>query len=318
MSPRIEALLRSIYYDASHWASFGSAADLLAAARLHRRNITHAQVERWLQAQNAYTLHRKIIRKFPRRKFLSKGLHHMWQADLVDMQAIQKENAGRRYLLMAIDVFSRQAFAKAIRTKKPEEVITAFALILREAGTKPKFLHTDRGTEFTNRKFRNWLDAKNITHYHTFNNKIKCSLVERWHWTLKNRMFRYFTFKNTLHYLKVLPQLVSAYNHRKYRSLGMAPADVTRRNEKVLWERQYGSYLRQRRKRYRYQINDTVRITKLKTAFQHGYEKGWQKEIFQIVDRFPTRPPTYKLTDLNGEVIEGTFYERELGKVVLE
>ena len=98
----------------------------------------------------------------------------------------------------------------------------------------------------------------------------------------------------------------------------MAPADVARKNEKVLWERQYGSHLRQRRKRYRYQINDTVKITKLKTAFQRGYEKGWQKEIFQIVDRFPTRPPTYKLTDLNGKVIEGTFYERELGKVVLE
>ena len=210
----------------------------------------HAQVERWLQAQNAYTLHHKIIRKFPRRKFLSKGLHHMWQADLVDMQAIQKKNAGRRYLLTAIDVFSRQAFAKAIRTKKPEEVITAFALILREAGTKPKFLHTDRGTEFTNRKFQNWLDGKNIIHYHTFNNEIKCSLVERWHRTLKNRMFRYFIYKNTLHYLKVLPQLVSAYNHRKHRSLGMAPADITCNNEKVLWERQYGSYLRQRRKRY--------------------------------------------------------------------
>ena len=198
MPPRIEALVKSIYCDASHWASFGSAADLLAAAHLHRTNITHAQVERWLQAQNAYTLHRKIIRKFPRRKFLSKDLHHMWQADLVDMQAIQKENVGRRYLLMAIDVFSRQAFAKAIRMKKPEEVIIAFTFILREAGTKPKFLHTDRGTEITTQKFRNWLDGKNIIHYHTFNNEIKCSLVKRWHRTLKNLMFRYFT----LHYLK--------------------------------------------------------------------------------------------------------------------
>ena len=146
---------------------------------------------------------------------------------------------------------------KPLERKKPDEVITAFALILWEAGAKPKFLHTDRDTEFTNRKFRNWLDEENIIHYHTFNNEIKCSLVERWHRTLKNHMFRYFTYKNTLHYLKVLPQLVSAYNSRKHRSLGVAPADVTRKNEKVLWERQYGSYLRQRRKRYRYQINVT-------------------------------------------------------------
>ena len=98
----------------------------------------------------------------------------------------------------------------------------------------------------------------------------------------------------------------------------MGPADITRKNENVLWEKQYGSYLTQGKKRYRYQINETVRVSKLKRAFQQGYEKGWQKEMFQILDRFLTRPPTYKLTDLNGEVIEGTFHKRELGKVVLE
>ena len=122
------------------------------------------------QAQNAYTFSHCIARLLgnsPGVSFWAKGLHHMWQGDLVDMQAIQKENAGRRCLLTDIDAFSRQDFAKAIRTKKPEEIITAFSLILWEAGTKPKFLHSNLGTEFTNRKFWNWLDAKNIIHYTT-------------------------------------------------------------------------------------------------------------------------------------------------------
>ena len=66
MPPRIEALLKKIYYDASYWAGFSSPADLLEASRVHRKNITHAQVERWPQAQDTYTLHRQIIRKFPR------------------------------------------------------------------------------------------------------------------------------------------------------------------------------------------------------------------------------------------------------------
>ena len=239
------------------------------------------------------------------------------QADLVDMQAIQKENAGRRYLLTAIDVFSRRAYAKAIRTKKPDDVIGGFTQILREAGTKPKFLHTDRGTEFTNQKFQGWLDKKKIIHYHTFNNEIKSALVERWHRTLHNKMFRYFTYNNTLRYITVLPQLVNAYNSRWHRSLGVAPADVTRKNETVIREKQYGDYLRRQKKKYRYQINDTVRVAKLKRAFQRGYEEGWQKEVFKVVDRYPTQPPTYKLSDLNDEILEGTFYERELGKVAL-
>ena len=130
-------------------------------------------------------------------------------------------------------------------------------------------------------------------------------------------MFRYFTAKNTLHYLTILPELVSAYNHKKHWLLGVAPMDVTRRNENRIWEKQYRAYLRQRAKKYRFKINDTVRITLLKRPFQRGYERGWKREVFRIVDRFPTHPPTYKLLDLNSKVLEGTFYEQELGKVTV-
>ena len=317
MPPRIETILKKIYYDPSHPAGYGSISNLLQAARARRKNVTLAQVERWLQGQDAYTLHRKINRRFPQRKFVSKGLNHIWQADLVDMQAIQKENAGRRYLLTVIDVFSRRASAKAIKSKQPHHVIEAFSQILREAAAQPKFLHVDRGREFTNQQFRNFLEKKCIVLYHTFNPEIKCSIVERWHRTLKDHMFRYFTAKNTLHYLTILPKLVSAYNRKKHRSLGVAPKDVTRRNEKSFWEKQYGAYLRQRAKKYQLKINDTVRITLLKRPFQRGYERGWKREVFRIVDRFPTHPPTYKLSDLNNKVLEGTFYEQELGKVTV-
>ena len=254
------------------------------------------------------------MRKFPRRKFVSKGLNHIWQSDLADVQAIRKENNGKRFLLTAIDVFSRQAYAQAIKSKKPDDVIAAFNNILKQAKTRPKFLQTDRGTEYTNRKFLAWLEGKSIRLYHTFNAKIKASLIERWQRTLKNKMFKYFTAKNTLHYLSVLPQLVSSYNNRKHRSLGMAPTEVNSKNEKLVWDRQYKQYLDGREKRFRFRIND-VRITKLKGQFQHGYQRGWTRQKFKIVDRYNTNPPTYKVSDLKGEILEGTFYEQELGKV---
>ena len=71
--PRSSVISHSSKYNAATSASFWGSGS----------HITRAQVECWLQAQNAYMLHRKIIRKFNRRKFLEKGLHHMWQADLV-------------------------------------------------------------------------------------------------------------------------------------------------------------------------------------------------------------------------------------------
>ena len=127
---RIENILKRIYYDPAHPASFGSARDLFLAVQRLRKNVTLKQVERWLEAQEAYTLHRKIVRKFPHRKFVSKGLNHIWRSDLADVQAIRKENNGKQFLLTSIDVFSRQAYAQAIKSKKPDDVIAAFNNIL--------------------------------------------------------------------------------------------------------------------------------------------------------------------------------------------
>ena len=128
-------------------------------------------------------------------------------------------------------------------------------------------------------------------------------------------MFKYFTAKNTLHYLSVLPRLVSTYNNCKNRSLGMAPSELNPKNEKLVWGRQYKQYLEGCNKRFRFRINDVVRITKVKGQFQHGYQRGWTREKFKIVDRCNTIPPKYKVSDLKGEILEGTFYEQELGKV---
>lgn len=316
MPQRLDAILKKNYYDPSHPAGFGSAQNLLAAIKAkRRRNVTIADIERWLESQDAFTLHKKIVRKFPRRKTLSKGLHHIWQADLADMQAISKENRGMRYILTVIDVFSRYAWAIPIKSKKSECIIKAFDKIFRQSKVKPRFLQTDQGTEFLNKPFQKWLSARSIKHYFTYNTETKAAVVERWNRTLKTRMHKYFTAKNTLNYINVLGDLVCSYNNRKHQSLGLAPADVNKANEKKLWNHQYKAYLNKRKNKFKYKINDTVRITKFKQHFQKGYKRGWKREKFTIADRYSTTPPTYRLMDAHGELLLGSFYERELGRV---
>ena len=59
----------------------------------------------------------------------------------------------------------------------------------------------------------------------------------------------------------------------------------------------------------KYKVNDKVRITKFKNIFSKGYTENWSREIYY---RFclKTNPWTYKLKDLKGEKITGTFYEK--------
>ena len=62
----------------------------------------------------------------------------------------------------------------------------------------------------------------------------------------------------------------------------------------------------------KYKFNDRVRITKKKSVFSVSYTKNWSREIFVIVSVLKTNFWTYKIKDLNGVKIIGSFYEKEL------
>ena len=59
-------------------------------------------------------------------------------------------------------------------------------------------------------------------------------------------------------------------------------------------------------------MNDRVRTIKYKNIFSKDYTENWSREIFIIDSVLKTNAWTYKIKDLNGEKIIGTFYEKEL------
>ena len=68
--------------------------------------------------QLANELHKPIIRKLKKRKVYSSYKDNIWGVDLADMQLISKYNKGIRYLLCAIDLFSKYAFVVPLKNKK--------------------------------------------------------------------------------------------------------------------------------------------------------------------------------------------------------
>ena len=53
---------------------------------------------------------------------------------------------------------------------------------------------------------------------------------------------------------------------------------------------------------------------KIQKHFAKGYTPNWSKESFVIKEAKNTVPLTYVINDLNGKVIVGIFYEKELQK----
>ena len=55
------------------------------------------------------------------------------------MQLISKYNKGIRYLLCAIDLFSKYAFVVPLKDKKSTTIVDAFQSILNKSKRKPKY-----------------------------------------------------------------------------------------------------------------------------------------------------------------------------------
>ena len=94
---------------------------------------------------------------------------NIWGVDLADMQLIIKCNKGLRYLLCAIDLFSKYAFVVPLKDKKGTTIVNAFQSILDNSKRKPNKIRVDQGSEFYNTHFKKWLKDDNIEMYSTYN-----------------------------------------------------------------------------------------------------------------------------------------------------
>ena len=114
----------------------------------------------------ANELHKPVIRKFKKRKVYSYFRYNIWGVDLADMQLLSKYNKGIKYLLCAIDFFSKYSWVVPIKDKKGSSTVNAFKKILRDSmelhsNRKPNkiWVNQDKilvsqGSEFYNNTFK--------------------------------------------------------------------------------------------------------------------------------------------------------------------
>ncbi|GFT37573.1 putative uncharacterized transposon-derived protein F54H12.3 [Trichonephila clavipes] len=283
---------------------------------LHRSvkgKYSKKDVKHWLSQKDAYTLHKPVRHKFQRNRVFVSDIDRQFQADLVDMQSLAEFNKGYKYLLTCIDLFSKFAWAVPLKDKFGKSVKSGLEIIFKER--KPKVLQTDAGKEFLNKIVQNYLKNLNVNFFFT-NNETKASIVERFNRTLKTKMWKYFTEFNTKNYIDVIDKLIHSYNHSYHRSIKMEPVSVSRHNRKQVLKNLYGGLRNEKPKAPRFKIGDIVRINKQKLHFEKGYEQNWRRELFIVFEIVQRIPIVYRLKDLQGEEIKGTYYEAELQKVV--
>lgn len=332
----LDSKLKDVYYNLKNGGAYQSAEKIYQTLKKTDPGDVPSlyKIRRWLEKIDDYNLQRPVKRKIKRVKIIVSEPFEQFDADLMDVSNIAKDNDNIRFLLVVIDIFTRYLWILPLKNKLGKTVAEAFEKIFRE-GKVPLKVSTDAGTEFKNKNVQKVFKKKNIYHHIYLNaDSSKASMAERVNLTFRRMMFRYFTKKRTYRYVDVLQELVASYNATPHRSLNnTAPKDVNDANKHDLWAYMYikkpkrnenqgengnesKMSQRKRSKRFLFKVNDMVRLSHLKKPFQRAYQQQWTSEIFKIHKRFLLHGKIfYKVRDfLDGE-IKGNFYSSELQRV---
>ena len=182
--------------------------------------------------QLANELHRQIIRKFKRRKVYSSFRDNIWGVDLADMQSLSKYNKGIKYLLCAIDLFSKYAWVVPLKDKRGITIVNAFQKIISK-GRKANKMWFDQGGEFYNNLFKRFLKINNTEMYSIYN-EGKSVVAKRFIRMLKNKTFKHKAAVSKHVYFDVLDYIVNKYRNTVHRTIKMKPIDVTSDSMKIL------------------------------------------------------------------------------------
>ena len=288
------------------------------------KTLTRKDIKMWLNKQEAYTSHRPIRRKFRRPRVIF-SLNYQWDTDTANMVKYKDHNDGFRFFAVFIDIFSRYLYTAPMKT------LTGIEMVMRSIfdnnGVQPKKIRSDQGSEYKNREMKRFLNDRGIKHIFTYY-ETKANYAERVIKTLKLKIRKCLTGKETFRWVDVLQDLTFSYNHSSHRSIKMQPSKAMSEDPYTVWSNQYGEKIQsseayQENKSslrgtkypiiYKFKVGDRVKISYLKSTWDREYSEKWTGEIFTIINRKLNQEiPMYQLKDYNNDIIDSFFYEPEL------
>ena len=182
------------YFDVREPGSYGGVDSLYRTMKCKGRPVTYKQVANWLAEQDVYTLHKPVRRRFPRRKLIC-------ETSIICGRPISSISLIFPNKTTATATFSHRHIFEIRLVHSPEKkdaksVSDAFDEIFA-GGRKPVKLQTDKGKEFVNAPLQKKLKHEGVPFYVSQNEDIKASVVERFNRTLKTKMWKYFTHRDT-------------------------------------------------------------------------------------------------------------------------
>ena len=159
------------------------------------------------------------MRNYEIKEIIYNHLDEIWSIYLVDMINYKiSNNKGFRYIFVIIDNYSKYLWAIPLKNKNSKTITDEFMNILSTSNRRPLNLESDRGAEWFNSIFQNFLRSKNVHHYSRFTDK-GLSIAERVIRTIRNLLKKLIFLAGNANWLSKIPSIVKQYNNTIHHSL---------------------------------------------------------------------------------------------------
>ena len=234
----------------------------------------------------------------------------IWSLDILDLKDYGPENnRGYRYVLVTIDNFSKFGWTIPIKSKHAMTIKDSFENILISSKRKPNLIETDRGKEFYNNIFQDFLNKNNIKLY-SRKTSLGAVFAERFNRTIRDLLKKPVFEKGDSNWIDIIPTITKQYNNKIHSSTILTPIQASlKKNEGYI----YKNLLDKRKKiKPKFQINNLVRVVDLNRTFSKGDTTNWSYNLYKITENINDTIPAYKIDNLPERYHESLLKKTEL------
>lgn len=303
----ISKALKDVYYEPG---GFVGAKKLQERLKSKGINTTVKFISEWLKKQSTHTL---TVKPKKIQQYLSFTSNSPNDKHVADLAFFRHQSNGYKGILIVIDVYSRYACVLPFKSKTAESIAKLYKSMFDSTPLRfPNQLITDDGAEFKG-SFKKMLRDNHVFHHvATPGVHTTTAIVDRFIYTLKERIIRQMNHSHSDSWDVMIRPLVESYNNDIHETTNCTPNAIM--NDDVV------PVLKERKikKLPLLTVGSKVRV---KLAEQKGIDRNratdreyWSKKSYTIAQASysPENIRYYRLTDPEGEANKHIFYHEEV------
>ena len=237
-----------------------------------KSGLTLENIKEWYKSREKVQTHQRVSGYH---SYTPEKPKEQFQIDLINMPK-PWSNSRNKYSLVCVDVFTKMADMEPMKDKESDTCTKAMENIFKRLGV-PETIYCDEGSEFTNKKFLQMLDSKNIKIIYATNH---APFVESFNRTMKRMMDRYMEFNELTTWTNIYRDLLDAYNNTKHSTTQFAPNDIKKEDIDTVRK---NIYERGRRKKYEpVETGDSVRLALKQKTFRKETDPTYDAELHKV------------------------------------